>query len=138
VVVEDISSKAGGFPDFDGDGDSDHITHQLGDHFNLLLPCKSRPEVEVFLGRRNEEAFDPARTQRLARLLLEEGALALTTTSATGLLDSPEVLHPNIELLVVSSTKTRVYRIDRRMKVVLMHQRKDHGELFNVRFSPRF
>jgi hypothetical protein len=80
--LDEISGRYGGFPDYDRDGISDHLTHQLGMNINFLVPCRERPERSVHLGVRNEQLFDPELFSDLLDLLATGGAIGMTTNRA--------------------------------------------------------
>lgn len=79
--IDEISGCMGGFPDYDGDGVSDHLTHQTGHNVNFLVPCRKRPERYVHLGVAHEDLFDHAEFLDLMDTLVEAGVSQLTTNN---------------------------------------------------------
>ena len=77
--IDEISGRWGGFPDYDGDGISDHLTHQVGININFLVPCRKQPERYIHHGVANEDLFDQRLFIDLVDVLVDEGALWMTT-----------------------------------------------------------
>lgn len=137
--IDEISSRYGGFPDFDKDGISDHKTHQTGMNVNFHVPCRTRPERHIHLGIRNEKLFDPVLYREMIDLLVDEGAFRMTTSSALRVVDASPELPPTkykwkeIEkdaagysttyALVDGSSPVRLY---------LLKGKADHGDHVNT------
>ena len=135
IGIDDISSRFGGFPDFNGDGESDHFSHQMGMNFNLLLPSKTRPETEVHLGRRNEEAYDEQAARDLVALLLENDADTVTTSRGARIFDGDapfELEHHDLQRLDENTTVVRMKV--QKGSVVLLEPITSHGNHLNAWF----
>ncbi len=137
--VRDISSEFAGYPDFDGDGTSDHVTHQLGMNIDLLFPCRKRPELEIYFGKKNTEHYSLALTRELIDLCIDEGADAFTTTSATRLLDSVEGQKSmktrfRLERVIERSGAKSYLGIERKVRFLLLAKPTAHGSHINVQF----
>ncbi len=136
ILVKEVSGSEGGFPDFDGDGFSDHLTHQTGMNFDLFLPTKGDGRAIVHLGRGNEDAYDPQATLQLAKAAFDAGAFSITTSAATGL-DRPEAarvlnLGPGREQ--APGVVIHAAGVDRRQALILLQRAEDHGDRLNVFF----
>lgn len=79
--IDEISGRFGGFPDYDGNGVSDHLTHQTGHNVNFLVPCRKRPERYVHLGVAHDDLFDHGEFMDLLDILVETGVSQLTTNT---------------------------------------------------------
>ncbi len=136
ILIKEVSGSEGGFPDFDGDGLSDHLTHQTGMNFDLFLPTKGGGKRVVHLGRGEDEGFDSGATLRLAEAAFAAGAFSITTSAATGL-DRPEA----VKILNLGPGRERAPGVviheagaNRRQALILLQQAEDHGDRLNVFF----
>ncbi len=139
--IDEISSRYAGFPDYDGDGLSDHKTHQTGMNVNFHVPCLKRPERHIHLDVRNEELFDPKTYREMLDLLVDVGAFRMTTSSALrAVADDPE-LPPTrhrwkmIEQSANGYSTTWVLEDESTpVRLYLLAGRADHGDHVNVLF----
>jgi len=139
--IDEISSRYAGFPDYDGDGVSDHKTHQTGMNVNFHVPCLVRPERHIHLGVRNEGLFDPKTYRELIDVLVDHGAFRMTTSAALRAVDDAADLpvtrhhwkrlkqsadgYSTTYVLADGATPVRLY---------LLAGRSDHGDHVNVLF----
>ncbi len=132
--IDEISSRLGGFPDYDGDGISDHLTHQAGMNVNFLLPCRRQPEVLIHVGTgRHEELFDPGLFADLVAILVAERAYHLTTNAALGLLDDPDLRAAFAAEDREDDGYARSYRhANGHTRLYLLTPRGDHGDHVNA------
>lgn len=137
--LDEISGRHGGFPDYDNDGVSDHLTHQVGHNFNFLIPCRTRPERYVHVGVQHESLFEPKLYSELIDLLVDEGAFRMTThvdlmkdASASETLRSR---FPWKKRDKESNNYSSVYGIEgRRVIMLLLTPKGDHADHVNVLF----
>lgn len=134
--IEDVSAAAAGFPDFDGDGVSDHVTHQLGCNVNFLLASREGPRRLVHLGLRNEDAYDARTTRRLVRALRAEGARGLTTSSGAGFFDPEDPIGRDFAPASVATPGVSAFVAPDGFGVTLMNDVKSHGDVLNVLAPP--
>lgn len=136
ILVKEVSGSEGGFPDFDGDGLSDHLTHQTGMNFDLFLPTKEAGRAIVHLGRGDDDAYDEQATLELAKAAFDAGAFSITTSVATGL-DRPlaaEILNLGPGKERAPGVVIHAAGVDRRQALILLKRAEDHGDRLNVFF----
>lgn len=136
LLIDEISAPGGGFSDFDGDGEADHLTHQTGSNVDILLACKGKPEVEVGFPDLNVDAYDAERTIEVVSLVFEEGALWLTTSAATGIFDRPSQLRVKVTPDGLTATE-KTFQVDGGRFATLLLDPRAHGNHMNVAFRPR-
>ncbi len=135
--LDEISGRYGGFPDYDGDGVSDHLTHQVGTNINFLVPCAQKPELYIHAGVRHDELVDRRSFGDLIDLIVEEGGYRLTTHET--LLRDPtagSALTSKLPWREVERSANG-YSItmglpDRKTLMYLLTPKGDHGDHVNV------
>ena len=132
--IDEISSRLGGFPDYNGDGISDHLTHQAGMNINLYLPCKKRPELTIHMGRgRNEKLYDVALYGELIDLVTQQGAFHLTTNANLGLFDDASRAAAWKEVKRSANGYAITYQhANGHAQMYLLTPKGDHGDHVNV------
>ncbi|MFT7617410.1 MAG: arylsulfatase A-like enzyme/HEAT repeat protein [Planctomycetota bacterium] len=85
--LDEISAQNGGFPDYNGDGISDHKTHQSGHNVNFLFPTTDAKDKTIDLGQQHDDVFDPLMFRELMDLFIDTGAYRFTTNTATRIAD---------------------------------------------------
>ncbi|MSR75689.1 MAG: hypothetical protein EXS14_09510 [Planctomycetes bacterium] len=135
--LDEISSRWAGFPDYDKDGISDHLTHQVGMNINFLVPCSVRPERYIHHGVAHEGLIDHALFIDLLDILMEQGALWLTTNrglfSLTDQLSDSGSRHAwqSQERLANGYSMTLAIP-GKAFRLVLLNPKGDHGDHINA------
>ena len=132
--IDEISSRLTGFPDYNHDGISDHLTHQAGMNINLYLPCRKQPEVTIHVGRgRHEELYDAKLFGELIDLLEGHGAYRMTTNAALGLFDDAKRAEHWREVKRTADSYSITYETEKRYaRLYLITPKGDHADHVNV------
>ena len=138
IGIYEISSEFGGFGDFDGDGRSDHLTHQSGFNFNISMISKAGPEVYIALGRTNDARYSPDLMRDLAHRLLLLGvpmmtvnrrALLLETTPGSRQLEGTWAIHQK-------TVEGAMWKNQEGAMILVYDDAHGHRDHINVQLSP--